>query len=126
MAFWQLENGMFGHKVAVALRIGWLLLCIGLVALFACTYNETSFRDNDIVLGYLLIALAFPASLLSIWVIGWITELPHLLFGANFSIPGGWVGMLLTSPMIIVAGYLQWFVLVPNLWHLTRMQTPKS
>jgi hypothetical protein len=117
---------MLGHKIGLALRIGWLLLCIGLVALFAGTYNEASHRDNDIVLGYLLIALAFPASLLSIWLMGWITEIPHLLFGANILIPGGWVGMLLTSPLIILVGYLQWFVLLPKLWHSARARTRKS
>ena len=115
-----------GHKLAVILRIGWLLLCIGLVALFSVTYNETSHRDNDIVLGYFLIALAFPASLLSIWLVGWVIELPYLLFGTNISIPGGWMGMLLTSPLIIVAGYLQWFVLVPRLWHFAIASLRKS
>lgn len=116
---------MIAHKISLTLRVGWLLLCIGLVVLFALTSNDTSHRDNDIVLGYLLIALAFPASLLSIWLMGWVTELPHLLFGANISIPGGWVGMVLTSPLIIVAGYLQWFVLIPKLWRFAAASQRK-
>lgn len=121
--YWS--TSMIAHKISLTLRVGWLLLCIGLVVLFALTSNDTSHRDNDIVLGYLLIALAFPASLLSIWLMGWVTELPHLLFGANISIPGGWVGMVLTSPLIIVAGYLQWFVLIPKLWRFATASQRK-
>jgi len=50
----------------VALKIGkiaWLTVFVLNTTALIITYNTTTNRDNDIVLGYLLIVLTFPAGL---------------------------------------------------------------
>lgn len=44
------------------LRVSWVLLCVLLLGGCVATYNGTTGRDNDILLGFCMAGLSFPSS----------------------------------------------------------------
>jgi hypothetical protein len=114
-----------GRKRSLAPRLAWLTLCLAAFALYTATYNQTTHRDNDIVLAYIFFALGFPASLLAAWAIGGIAYTAFHLFGLTV-LPNGRAGMLVTSVLLVLAGYVQWFILLPRLWRWVRTRLHRS
>ncbi len=102
----------------MALRISktaWLTVSLLITTALIVTYNTTTHRDNDIVLGYLLIVLTFPSGSALLACGGFLLSL-----FSNGALPGGRLGMLLTSAVLLPAGYLQWFIVLPALWRLAK------
>lgn len=96
-------------------RIAWLTISLLITTVLIATYNTTTHRDNDIVLGYLLIVLTFPTGSALLACGGFLLNL-----FSNAAIPGGRLGMLLTSAVFLSAGYLQWFTVLPALWRFAK------
>jgi hypothetical protein len=101
-------------------KIAWLTISLLITAVLTATYNTTTQRDNDIVLGYLLIVLTFPTGSALLACGGFLLNLFSIA-----AIPGGRLGMLLTSAALLSAGYLQWFILLPALWRLAKKRLGK-
>ncbi len=95
------------------IKLGWLFIFLLVTIPLVVTYNSTTHRDNDIVLGYAQIALTFPTGPL---VLGYLAEALDLLF--SIQLPAGRLGMTLFSVGFLTVGYLQWFVVLPALWRL--------
>lgn len=94
----------FSKKVWVAVAVLSLLAAI----MFASRPSSDAIRGADTILAYVLLILSFPVALL----------VPFILMGTASLWPDGesilgLVGMWLA---FFVAGYVQWFVLLPWLW----------
>jgi len=78
------------------------------------TYNPTSNRDNDIVLGYALLTLTFPSGLAVAMLYALVGYLLERVF--SLPLPIGRLPMILDCIVFLTAGYVQWFVILPAVW----------
>jgi hypothetical protein len=85
------------------IRLAWVAVCV--LAFLACvpTYNTTTCRDNDILLGLVMFGLSSPASYFIADHTPGILNLPE----------AGRLGMSIDWLFCFAIGYLQWFVIVP-------------
>ena len=104
----------FSKQVWVAVAVVSLLAAI----MFASRPASDAIKGADTILAYVLLILAFPVALL----------VPFALMGTASLWPDGesilgLVGMWLA---FFVAGYVQWFVLLPWLWHKWKGRQARS
>jgi hypothetical protein len=110
----MIPKTMTGRAFAVL----WLLCGFSLLV-FA--YVQQDLHDMPVVLVWLLVFLAFPVGLIAAPVVGAAWSSLATSFGLVYhpfwhSLPF-WV-------VLVSLGYLQWFVVVPNLWRrLSRART---
>jgi hypothetical protein len=97
-----------------AVKIAWLSLAVLIAVPLVVTYNPTSNRDNDIVLGYGLLALTFPSGLVVAALYASVGYTLEVLFSAQ--LPVGRLAMIVDCAVFLSAGYLQWFVVIPSIW----------
>ena len=107
----MLNNPHLEGRVARALFRAWGVACL-LVLLFAFVYRDL--ESTDTTFAYLMLALTFPLGFLFNTVFG--AGLLLLYDSAGFAVPLGFVLNLLTWLLFVAAGYLQWFVMLPNAW----------
>lgn len=103
--------------MTMVLKIVWVLCSVAVLALTLVRYAPGPASEIGIFLVYGMLFLAFPVSLL---VAGLFTLLALLqeqlgaplldLIGSNY------VGLCVMWLVFFVAGYAQWFVLLPWLW----------
>lgn len=86
----------------------WVGACVAVLVFYLRTHANTS--DADIVLGYAMIALSFPASLADIVIHGWIGVVTSR---QDTGTVWAWVEMF-------IVGYIQWFVLLPLIIRAVR------
>lgn len=103
----------------VALRVAWTLLSVAIAGYFIGAYDETTNRDAAIVLAYALMTLGFPLSFIATFVIAGIAMFADKLLGIKI-LADGRLGMVEASLLLIAAGYVQWFVLLPAGWNAVR------
>jgi hypothetical protein len=101
-----------------AARIAWLSLAVLIAVPLVVTYNPTTNRDNDIVLGYALLAPTFPTGLVVAALYALVGYFLEALFSAQ--LPVGRLAMIVDCAVFLSAGYLQWFVVVPAIWTIFR------
>ena len=94
----------------------WLICSIGVLLLTLAIYDGTpATRDAELVLLYGMLFLCFPVSQLVaviFWLIGFFVETTmHKL-----AIPTSYLTLVIEWLVLFIAGYLQWFVLLPWLW----------
>ena len=81
----------------------WLGLCL---AVLGFAFVQRQIHDMDIAYTYLMLFLTFPAGLLVALVLAAV--------GASVSLPTGFIFALISWPLFVILGYLQWFVLLPK------------
>jgi hypothetical protein len=110
-------------KTAAA-KIAWLSLAFLIAVPLVVMYNPTANRDNDLVLGYALLALTFPTG----FVVAALYAVVGYVLGTLFSaqLPVGRLAMILDCVVFLTAGYLQWFVVVPAIWTILRKKQPRT
>jgi hypothetical protein len=106
-------------KVAlIALRLAWLAICLSAVIDAHRAYQGTSDWKTEENLGFEMMVLSFPASYLV--VAGFIVAGAALgLIGLRLP-PSSRVEMTSGWLLFVIAGYAQWFLLVPRLLKLRR------
>lgn len=109
------------------LKMVWILCSVAVLVVTLVRYAPGPSNDIGIFLVYGMLFLAFPVSLLVAGLFALTALLqdqlnvPLLdLFGSNY------VGFTVMWLAFFVAGYLQWFVLVPWLWHKWKSRQARS
>jgi hypothetical protein len=113
------------ERIGIAARLTWVFVCMASIAFFTVTYNPTFNRDNDIVLAYVLFVLGFPACVVAGWAISGIGYTADRLFGVVL-LPNGRMGMVITSALLVLAGYAQWFILLPRVLRWVRARLHRA
>jgi len=86
----------------------WLFAWVALFVTFTVFLNVE--RDTDVVVFLGIMVLTFPSGLLVAWL---LRTLSHSVL----TIPDSALGPYVVFAILIVVGYLQWFVVVPWLFH---------
>ncbi len=107
----MLNNPNLDGRTARMLFRAWSVACV-LVLLFA--FLRRDLESTDVIFSYLMLALTFPLGFL--FNAGFGAGLLLLHEAMNFSLPLGFFLNLLTWVLFVAAGYLQWFVMLPNAW----------
>lgn len=112
---------MSASAAVIAIKVSWVLCCVVVLAMTLYAGAPKPGNDIGIFLMGSMLFLAFPISIL---VAGLATLLILLQesAGAPFLdvIGSGYVGFGVTWLVLFVAGYWQWFKLVPWLWRKVR------
>ncbi len=111
----MLDNPNLNGRTARALLGLWSVTCL-LVLLFAFVAREG--ENTDVTFAYLMVVLSFPLGFL--FNAGFGNGFLMLCEAMDFPVPPGFVLNLLTWVLFVAAGYLQWFVLLPNAWRKFR------
>ena len=101
------------HLDRYALRIPlfiWFTVCL-LVLVFA--FVQRDIHDTDIAFTYFMLYLTFPVGYLLAYLAGFV--LMSLNHAYGIVAPGGFVPNLVAWVLFVIAGYFQWFVLLPHL-----------
>ncbi len=94
----------------------WLAIWAALLFTFNVAIQE---RDSDVVLYFGMHALTFPSGFLVVWLLG-------ALGSIGFSLPSGVLGQYIFISIFVLAGYCQWFILLPKLVRLFRRAQPSK
>lgn len=99
---------------ANVVRTIWVALSIAILVAGICLYVKGNEADKDgiIILGFAMIALSFPLGVLLNAIVGMVFMLLDRL---TVSIPDTWPVFVVVWLAFSIAGYWQWFVLVPFL-----------
>jgi hypothetical protein len=94
----------------------WLACSVGLLLLTLSIYDGTpATRDAELVLLYGMLFLCFPVSQL-VALVFWLICLLIAATMHEFSIPVSYSTLVIEWLVLFIAGYFQWFVLLPWLW----------
>jgi hypothetical protein len=120
----SLRSPIVKRAALIALRLVWLVICLTVLIDAHRAYQGNFDWKTEEYLAFEMVFLSFPASLL---VVGGLT-----LAGATLSLfglelpPSSKAEMTATWFFFVVAGYAQWFLLVPKLWRKTRSPRAKK
>lgn len=97
-------------------------ITLGVIVLFVTLYRFDGKPNSDIgvFLAWSMLALAFPSSLLVAGAFTGISIAAESFFSTVIPTSYWWIAI--TWLCFFVVGYLQWFVLLPWLWHKWRAQ----
>ena len=104
-------------KFLQIIKVSWVVLCI-LVLLRTLVYTY-KYSSAEIALfgGMLMTALSFPAGYLIGVILGAVAQLLDNVFSLTFfdsnSPVAGYFAIFFTWGILFIAGYLQWFILLP-------------
>jgi len=101
------------RKIIIVLKITWIMLSFIVLAYSFRSYEATYNPETEILLAYLMGALSFPSSFLVILLMG---SLARVLHHFSVSVPSNHTTCVLVWLAFFIAGYLQWFKLLPFLW----------
>lgn len=103
--------------LAKVLKIVWVLCSVAVLAVTLTRYAPDSASDIGIFLVYGMLFLAFPVSLLVAALVALLALLQEQLGVPLLDlISSNYVGFSVMWLMFFIAGYVQWFVLLPWLW----------
>lgn len=111
-------------RITVVTRIfreAWVLICGGV--LFSAVYADRVCNADEvgIALGWAMLALAFPISLIAALVLAAIS----FGFASVEGLGESSLALLITWSIFFSAGYYQWFVIVPKLSERANRSTIK-
>lgn len=113
--------------LAKVLKMVWILCSVAVLVVTLVRYAPGPASDIGVFLVYGMLFLAFPVSLLVAGLFALMAllqeqlEVPLLdLIGSNY------VGFSVMWLAFFVAGYLQWFVLVPWLWRKWKTRQARN
>ncbi|MFC5769079.1 hypothetical protein [Thauera sinica] len=96
------------------LKALWLSCCLGVLLV---TFMRQDDKDIGIIFVYVMSILAFPSGIIVVMVVAWAAAM--LASNSVSSSPDPFIqeiaGIVIWA-FITVAGYIQWFVLVPWVW----------
>lgn len=95
----------------------WLLACAAVLFIAVYSYEPNSANDVGPLFLWLMIMLTFPSGLLVASVAALIVVLVGSDASVSISPTGYYVSLWL---VFVVAGYMQWFRLLPWLWRKIR------
>ena len=95
-----------------ALRLGWIVLAVLVLAATLYFFDGKPNSDADTLLAYGMLTLAFPVSLVVAFLAGIVGWAAYEAFG--FIVPITYLTIFLGWLIVFVAGYWQWFVLLPR------------
>ena len=115
-------TGRFGHAGLLRyISLGWLVLALLVLAASLAAWDGRPNCDCEEVMIYGMLALGFPASVLAAGVVGLAFQFLHRSLGVTVATsPGEMIG---TWALLTVAGYVQWFVLLP--WLVRRVRAAR-
>lgn len=109
----MLESGTHRtSNIVVGLKIAWIMLSFIVLAYSFAPYKEPYNAETEILLVYLMGVLSFPSSLLVVLLMG---AMAAVLGHFSISMPSNHMTGVLVWLVFFIAGYLQWFRLVPFL-----------
>lgn len=94
----------------------WLWVLGSLLALLVSlvAYDGKPNSDADLLLGYAMLTLSFPLGLVLAAGLSLLAQVAHAATGYVFQT--SYASIVVTWLVFFVAGYMQWFVLLPWLW----------
>ncbi len=98
------------------LLVLWLATWAALLFTFNVVIQE---RDSDVVIYFGMQALTFPSGFLVVWLLG-------ALGSIGFALPNGVLGQYIFISIFVLAGYCQWFILLPRLVRIFRRAQPSA
>lgn len=112
-----LPKGLVGRFLFVI----WLAAC---VAVLVIAFEKRDIRDTDIGFAWLMIYLTFPIGYGLAALMGIIFT--FLYDNIGIVVPGGFMFNLASWPFFVVAGFFQWFVVVPWMYRKLIKSSNKS
>lgn len=113
--------------LAMALKIVWVICSVAVLVVTLARYAPGPSSDIGVFLAYGMLFLAFPVSLLIAGLLAFLaliqeqSGVPLLdLIGSNY------LGFSVMWLVFFVAGYMQWFVLLPWLWRKWKARRAKG
>jgi len=104
--------------ISILVRILWLSICIAALVDAHIGYQGNSDWKLEEGLAFEMLILSFPASFVVVAVLILLGE-GLRLFG--LALPGSnRAEMTITWLLFVMAGYIQWFLLLPKLWRSKR------
>jgi hypothetical protein len=97
-----------------ALRWLWTLCAFLVLLVTLVAYDGTPNSDAEILLGYAMLALSFPSGLIIAIAYGLLGRVIYAVSGHVFTT--SYASIIVVWLIFSIAGYLQWFVLLPLLW----------
>jgi hypothetical protein len=103
--------------LAKVLKIVWILCSVMVLVVTLARYAPGPASDIGVLLVYGMLILAFPASLLIAGLFAMLALLQEQLGVPLLELIGSnYVGFSVMWSAFFVAGYVQWFILLPWLW----------
>jgi hypothetical protein len=100
----------------LVLKVVWSLLALGVLFLTLSIYDGTpATRDAEVLLAYGMMALSFPFSQVCLLLLGAVGFVIEKWWGV-VQVPNGYMPLFVSWLAFSLAGYWQWFVLLPWLW----------
>ena len=100
------------------LKILYAVLGVAILGMVLNQYNPDAKSDIGILLGYLMLIVSFPISLVVLALVGFVV-LPICNWLA-ISLEFGYTYIVLYWAIFFSAGYFQWFILVPWLVRILK------
>ena len=97
-----------------ALLLAWFAACV-VVLVFAYLHPGA---EASILFGMLMLSLTFPLGYVLATIVGFISSVLYNRFGVYA--PDSFVVNLMAWTLLVVAGYIQWFILLPWAWRKFR------
>ena len=106
------------------LKSVWGLAALAVLVSCLLLYDGKPNSDAELLLGYGMLVLSFPLSVVMTTVLGVLAR--ALCESTGYVFATSYVSMSVAWLLLFAIGYLQWFVLVPWLWQrwTARRQRP--
>ena len=103
-------------KEMIRRALKWLWVLGAFLALLASllAYDGKPNSDADLLLGYAMLTLSFPLGLVLAAALSLLGQIAYAITGYVFTT--SYASIAVTWLLFFIAGYLQWFVLLPWLW----------
>ena len=102
----------------IAIRVAWLAICLTILVNSQKGYRGRSDWKAEEYLAFEMMGLSFPASYL---VVGGLILAGPALGLIGLRLPSSSkVEMTVIWLLFVLAGYIQWFVVIPRFWRETR------
>jgi hypothetical protein len=115
-----MQGKMRNHLFAIA-KWSWIACSVAVLLVTLYSYDGKPNSDADVLLAYGMLALSFPLSLLLSAIVGVVGYLAYSMYG--YVLQTSYWSIVLTWMCFFIAGYWQWFKLLP--WLIRRMRERK-
>jgi hypothetical protein len=105
-------------KIEQLFRWTWVAASVGALAVSLTVFDKAENRDIGIVLGWVMMTLSFPASIVCAALYALLFVMLESLFGIQ--VGASRAGMAATWIGLFGSGYFQWFYVSPHLWQKYR------
>lgn len=107
-----------------ALKWLWVLGSLLALVVSLAAYDGKPNSDADLLLGYAMLTLSFPLGLVLAAALSLLGQIAYATTGYVFTT--SYASIAVTWLVFFVAGYLQWFVLLPWLWRKWKVRRERS